>query len=543
MSWCIVQGSPAQTSPNVAGDTTTDNLIWRRHERPTDNIYVNQAGITFRSAINDAWTILDFPIVADPDTTLGTQGDVNGFDLAANPTEFNQLISDCDAAWDAMGRSGIGVTAVNVGLFHDDAGNYVDATGGVVIGWGGCTQSIATGLCVNPYDGLIMVVDNHYLFPTVPDRTFPGTFTQLALTDSVDQLVGHELGHALALPHRTNTTALMNPGQADNDSDGDADNIALNATEVTTVRDSALIVPGLEQDPPESIIQGDVVATRKVDKVREDKALKPYLDLAAVKVTLDTKKNEVAIGIQLFGLIPQETAGLRYWLLIDRDDSKRGAQAGLLKEIGAPATWFQGADVIVMAEVQAHQVTGSVWQLRDGRLQTVDGAKFDLQALVMYPHYVSTKRIVKPVPIHHVVVVKLPNEFLQLDLGKPFRIQAISFQEETRVIDKLDDTREEQGVTFTLEHPSFSHCYPRGDVRPGGRVKIDIEGLKPRASIHGLLGPRLVFKGNMGRGRKTTIDFQIPRDAKQGLHLVTIGIDGTALTADCVVNVVAPRKR
>ena len=31
MSWCIVDGSPAQASPNLAGDTNTDAIIWRRH--------------------------------------------------------------------------------------------------------------------------------------------------------------------------------------------------------------------------------------------------------------------------------------------------------------------------------------------------------------------------------------------------------------------------------------------------------------------------------------------------------------------------------
>ena len=43
MSWCIVNGSPAQTTPNVLGDTDTDAVIWRRHERPTDNIYLPHA--------------------------------------------------------------------------------------------------------------------------------------------------------------------------------------------------------------------------------------------------------------------------------------------------------------------------------------------------------------------------------------------------------------------------------------------------------------------------------------------------------------------
>lgn len=134
LSWGIVQGSPAQANPNITGlngvtDTNTDALIWRRHERPTDNIYVNVTGITFRSAINDSWGTLSFPILADTDTTLGTPGDVNGWNVNVNGVEFNQLITDCDTAWAAMGRAGIGVTAVNVGLFHDDAGNYVGVIG------------------------------------------------------------------------------------------------------------------------------------------------------------------------------------------------------------------------------------------------------------------------------------------------------------------------------------------------------------------------------------------------------------------------------
>jgi hypothetical protein len=33
------------------------------------------------------------------------------------------------------------------------------------------------------------------------------------------------------------------------------------------------------------------------------------------------------------------------------------------------------------------------------------------------------------------------------------------------------------------------------------------------------------------------IEFPIPNNATAGLHLVTIGIDNTALTGDCVVNV------
>src|SRR6185369_4395586 len=49
-SWCARQGSNAATGatpvpqpyPNTPPDTSTDGILWRRHERVTDNIYTPQ---------------------------------------------------------------------------------------------------------------------------------------------------------------------------------------------------------------------------------------------------------------------------------------------------------------------------------------------------------------------------------------------------------------------------------------------------------------------------------------------------------------------
>ncbi len=541
MSWCIVQGSPAQASPNVAGDTVTDDLIWRRHERPTDNIYINQAGITFRSAIDNAWTVLDFPIIADPDTTgFGQPGDMRGEDVNVNGVEFNTLINNCDTAWanPPLNRAGIGVTAVNAGLFHNGT-NYV-----TVIGWGGCAKSLATNVCVTPYDGRITVVDNHYLHPSVPDRRWPGTNTIFALTDPMDQLVGHELGHALGLDHRAVGTALMNPSQQDNDANGTADNINLNATEVTTVRSSAMNVPGLEQDPPGSIVKGDVVALRKTDKVRETKELPAYLDLASVKVALDTKTNDVYISQQLFGLIPQQAGSQQFWFLIHSREGEKGALPQALMEIGAPSRF--PADVVLRADVEGQKIHGKAWHVSNAQLVPLsEGFEFDLQALVMYPIPVPHYSTPKPdgVPVHHLAAVKIANKWLGIAPRRPFRVQAIVAQGRRPLLDKLDDSREERGVEFVLEFPSFPHCYVKDEAEPGAAVKITIEGLKPNRGIHGLLGPRLVFRGETDANGAATIDFPIPKDATPGLHLVTIGNDKTALTADCVVRVLESKAK
>ncbi len=108
MSWCVVQGSPAQANPNINGDTNTDAVIWRRHERPTDNVFTPQADISLRSAINDAWGSFNFPVIADPDTSTScgvaecvTNGDIRGEDVnvAAIAVEFNNMINSCQTAY------------------------------------------------------------------------------------------------------------------------------------------------------------------------------------------------------------------------------------------------------------------------------------------------------------------------------------------------------------------------------------------------------------------------------------------------------------
>jgi hypothetical protein len=537
MSWCVVQGSPAQANPNVAGDTVTDDLIWRRHERPTDFIYVNQAGITFRSAINNAWTTLDFPQIPDPDTTLATPGDMRGENVNTFGVEFNTLINSCDTAYTNLGRAGIGITAVNAGAFHDGTGAYVG-----VIGWGGCAQSAGTNTCATPYDGRIAVVDNHYLFPTVPDRRLPGTNSQFVLTDPFDQLVGHENGHALGLPHRTSNTALMNPGPVDNDANGQSDNIGLDNTEVTTVRASAMNVPGLEQDPPGKIIKGQVVATRIADRVREVAGLPAHRDIASVRISFDTAEQKVYFAQQLFGLIPKEGAE-EYWFLIDNDGPAAGATVAQLSKLRMPATRFAGADIVIKVNVAKQRAAGSAWILRDGRLVSIgDKVTFDLQQMVMYPHYaVLEDKDHRGLPVHHIIVAVLNNDIVGLKLGSPIRVQALAGPPRGRGGDRLDDSKREQGKEFVLEHPSFPHCYPQTDAEPGTPVKVALEGLRPSTGVHGLLGPRLVFHGQTDANGGGTVEFPIPKDVTPGLHLITVGNDKTALTADCVVNVARRR--
>jgi hypothetical protein len=335
----------------------------------------------------------------------------------------------------------------------------------------------------------------------------------------------------------------MNPGQTDNDGDGNADNITLNAAEVTRLRTNAPNVSGVEVDPPEEIRLGDFVRTRIPDQIRE-RNIQPHFDVAAGDVTFNKKTKRVRFGAQMFGVFP-EGANAHVWFLIDTDGPQTGLSAAQLREIGAPETVFAGADLVVSAEIVGDKVRGRAWRTSNGRLLPIQEIIFDIHRLVMHPHF-------SPLPgreppkidggaIHDIVVAEMPADPIGITLAKPFQMQIIVLDAGRRITDKLDETREERGVKFVLEDPSFAACFVQGKGTPGDSVKVKLQGLIANRGIHGLLGPREAFKGIADGAGGGTIDFPIPADASIGFHLVTIGTDGTALTADCVVEVVAGR--
>jgi hypothetical protein len=562
LSWCALQGSPAVAAPNIlqvgaaTPDTTTDAILWRRHERPTDNIYIPEADITFRSAINDVWGTLNFPLIADPDMTLGLQGDVRGEAAAVigEGSEFATIIANCDTAWANLGRGGIGVTAVNIGLFHNANGDYLfdDGTGNLVgtpIGWGGCVRPVGSNTCSEPYDGRIMVADNFFLYPTVPDRTLPpspneptGDF-QYSSTDPFDQLVGHELGHALGLDHRTGADPLMRPAQNDTDGDGQTDNIDLNNTEITTVRQNAQSVPGLETDPPARVDPGRFVAMTVPDDVQDREKLPPHLDIASLNVALDKSAGTAYLRLNLRGITPERTERPgQFWLALD---TERGPdlRPDDIKSIGAPFTDFVAADVIVMAEVRGREARGRLWRNRDG-VPVVMDVKIELGRLIMYPHYTAIEGFRPPrvrergFGIYDVVTVIAPAQQLGIQLGRPFPVRAASTPDGQRF--DLLESNVVKGLVAVLENPSFPHCFVKDAGVRGGTAPVTVERLRPSRGFHALFGPTEVFRGTTDAAGNAAFNLPIPGDARGGLHLVTIGTDDTALTADCVVRVKGP---
>ena len=90
--WVGIAGAPSVEDPESVGASSTDIMLWQRHERPTDAIYLPMANVSFRSAATQAIKDgpVSFPVIRDPS---GTGGDVESLD------EYYDARSMAERAW------------------------------------------------------------------------------------------------------------------------------------------------------------------------------------------------------------------------------------------------------------------------------------------------------------------------------------------------------------------------------------------------------------------------------------------------------------
>ena len=270
------------------------------------------------------------------------------------------------------------------------------------------------------------------------------------------------------------------------------------------------------------------------------------LDIASVRVVHDKWRKQVYFAVQLYGLVDAEDGeALTYWTLVDADPGQE-ATPDNLRRAGLPEAEFGGADLILRVDVRGRQVEGRAFVVRDGQLVDFPRVFTDLQRLVMHPH-------TSPLPgrepirigdaaIYDVVVASLPRDLTGLFVDRPFRLQSLVVRGDQEVVDRLEDERRDRGRSLVVQDPSFPHCFVLEPGRPGEAVDTSFEGLVARQPVHALVGPREVARAEADARGGGELELPIPRDAEPGLHLVTIGTDDTALTADCVVRVLGPDK-
>lgn len=536
LSWCAINGSQV-TDPGIP----TDAVLSSRHENVTENVYLAQGiGITFRSGINAAvHGSFNFPINNDPDITMGAVGNATKEDPFR--TEMKAIINNCNSAWQQLIKSGNvgivnGIPTINIKRFVHNNGTIDNDLIGVSV----CKKSIAGTACNEPWNGYVFVIDNCY---TAIGSTCGWN------NDAVDQNLAHELGHALGLNHRNNISALMNWEQIENGPSGQVSNIAINMIEKTALRNNAQLVPNAEIDPNNKISKGKIVQSIRVDDIEENNNTLPYEDLSAVKVTMDKEKNIIYFDQELFGLIPGKTiqnnqSNLQYVILIDLDNNiNTGGNETTLQNIGVPSTKFLGIDLVTLAQLNDTDIIGHGWIISkdDKEITTLtpSSINFELNTMFLESHSrnIKNESKVNDVPIFNTIRTILNNSDNFIEMNRPFNIHSIIYANET-IIDEFDnDVTKNATTTLELNQPYFPQCYTETRVDKGKNTTVEVAGLLPNSNLHLLIGNKLVAKGITDNSGKSNIELTIPPNITSGLHLLSVGVDNTALTANCEINI------
>lgn len=568
--WCIIEGAPAEANPGAVGEPDADNVAWRRHERPTDAIYIPQADVTLRSSL---WNIvesseLNFPIIADQDTTDPDHmpGDVLQ-PLSFASDEWDDTYAACVQAWeDELEVDDVGIVAVIARRVVDPDGNP-DA---FAVGYFGARR--------------VLLEDNAWSLCGSP-------LNDVAVCDAVDKTFGHEIGHTLptAITDVTNTDGLrhtcdnanmMRQGRRDADGDNVLDNFNLDATatqvtgsgaddnqctgdDVTEAIDQPAAIYAAAAEVPGCVNAGtnDSCGTQQSDVQNDLRAdAQPVaIDLTSMRI-LESSSGTTRIVHEMSGKISPKLLSdtvLEYFAFLDLDGNP--ATGGAPADLGL-ATAFKGAELVTRVRVTTIAIPANgqanapplfgtvptVWRFSKGEFTEVETGKISSRVNPIVGVAERFDGTTSSVHVADRVEITLPNAIRGV-VAVPLTLQGLTRATTNagkEAIDKLDDTGKETGKPFRLRFPKFPTC----SVSPtpnfaNGFAQVSAKGLLPDRGVHVVFGPTVVATGTADATGTATVGFSIPAGTTAGNHLVTIGTDKTALTADCIAEVTKAKIR
>lgn len=565
--WCAVEGSPAVTNPmgapvnpnNGVPEPDTDSVLWRRHERASDKNFIPGAGITFRSAVTRA--VRDeasFPIIPDPcppppaecpeecgGACPGELGDVLDWDFGMEETTL--VRESCDAAWEALAEEhgdGLplpGIPAINVRLLVDLDGNESAS------GRGFWVSTTGGNLCNNnpPEDytategGALLVKDNQM-------GNFP---------DDTDLLVAHEMAHVLGLVGHGNGLDDDHDGPFDDGCDADEEDAPDTDSIVGRPGQTGFELPGItdfqeaqlravataypgcmcEETGEECATTGD----QKGDGVFDVDDL--AIDIRRVAVTENRTEGVTVFTQALVGRIG--TAPVEYLAFVDLDaDPTTGGEPSSL----GYATAFSGAELVtrVLVNLPAPGVRGkqtaepipTVWRHGPGGFEERHDP--GIRASV-----VEERELETGIAVADLVSVEVPVS-VRGPAGETMRLQALAQELVPGSMaprrDRLPDAPLSGARRYRLTPPEYPVCRLSPDpVNPGAIARVDVAGLLGGRPAKVFLGDRLVKTGIANGDGSLSLELVVPRDSEPGRRLVTVGTKGTALTADCTLEVLS----
>ena len=256
----------------------------------------------------------------------------------------------------------------------------------------------------------------------------------------------------------------------------------------------------------------------------------------SLAMTEHTPSDTTIFAHRLFGVIPLSVNN-QYAVFVDLDNDP--TTGGAPADLGFP-TNFQGAELVTRVivglsgdiEFPSRTIAPTVWQFEAGSFAEVSDP--DIEAGVFTSVEAETG-----ISMFDTVSIQLPNH-VRGPAGEQVRIQAIGEQLEFgQQLDRIPDQPVEGSLPLFMVPPEFPVCtVTPAPVRPGVATSVEVSGLVPNEMAKVLVGEQLVATGTTDEAGSASITFVVPRDSREGPRLVTVGIQGTALTADCTVEVV-----
>lgn len=575
--WCIVgedlngngvadpgeRGAPAFTNPGNVGEPDTDNVLWRRHERASENTLIPDASITLRSSLSNIVDAddLHFPIIPDPAENVSGLPNEEYGDIHTD-LEGNQIIGACAQAWVDLGMGNDGVMVINVNrLLTTDFVNGSDddpfkAVGEAVLG-----------------SNTVIIRDNAYLLPG--SAMIPEKFDEL---DDVDKHLTHEVGHALnidgfagvsfnGLSHTCEELNFMSTGRNDLDGDGLADNFEM-STSIDQIRFAgdmgectsgeiydedvdqvAAMRHGAQQVSGCKIAGTDTDCTNVSDQVvdRLDDAAADFIDLNLVSATLTEDGQTIFRHGQIdFEVVIDSFAtydSISYWILADVDDDQgSGGGADALTAIDAEPL-LEGVDLVTRVtrlSREGRPVTeATAWRWDTEMNRFVEMPTAAVGRTILHPRIIDfDDGATTGAPYAYSVEVSVRTSE-HAAFADQSRLQAVivGHPSSADAEPDLDYLAPDKGG-ISLVPPVFPVCTVSGAVAPGENFTVTATGLVADRPAHAAIGdvmmPDEVAADAAG---DVTMKLTAPTDFRPGDHLVTVGTVGTALTADCIVEV------
>jgi hypothetical protein len=293
-------------------------------------------------------------------------------------------------------------------------------------------------------------------------------------------------------------------------------------------------------DPPGAVLPGPVRGELLPDDVLDIPSTQAFVNMLRFVITRNKETGITTFEHDLLEVIPPRANGLSYFALADTDnDPNTGGQLADLAVLGVPPTTFQGVELVTRVQVLIQGdpefglqvVVPTVWKFQAGAFVPISNPSIQAQ-----------HEIAEAADNPRLASSNISIAFSEAVLGsvaEPFRMQALTQNPTTEDVDSLQDILPAGGQRVSLIPSVFPPTCEVSPVQaqPGFEVKVNARGLIPNDQALVSLGDESVAVGPIDSMGEAEIRFAIPQPARAGSRLVTVGVEDTALTADCGVMV------